>query len=261
MLEKFKSLLFKNKNKKEIKVEEANKEVVICIHGFGRRLQHEYDNFQLWNEGKYNFKTFDIYNLNDPNDNNPTIWIKRCEGMVDAYINAGYKVSLIGFSMGGVIASHLASMYPIDKLFLISPAFDYLHIGNFVNTAVNKLMKTPNKEASNVVIPSGFTSSFTEVVRMCKEDIVKVKCPICMVHGDKDETISARSSLNAYDKISHEQKKLFIIHGGKHRMMLHENTAWETWQLFNLFMDNQILGDLSKKYAEDIFAPKQKMDE
>lgn len=250
MLEKFKNL-FKRKSPPIV---EADKEIVICIHGFGRRLEHEYDNFKVWNKGKYNFKTFNIYNLNDANDNNPTIWIKRCEGMVDSYIKAGYRVSLIGFSMGGVIAAHLASMYPVEKLFLISPAFDYLHVGSFVNTAVNKIMKTPNKVAPNVVIPSGFTSSFTEVVRLCKDDITKVKCPVCFVHGDKDETIPVRSSINACDKVTHDKKKLFIIHGGRHRMMLHENTAWETWQIYNLFMDGILLGDLPTKYAVDIFA-------
>lgn len=252
MLEKFKQLFF---NKKKITEQvETKKEVVICIHGFGRRLEHEYDNFKFWNKGKYNLKTFNIYNLNDPEDNNPTIWIKRCEGMVDSYIKTGYKVSLVGFSMGGVLAAHIASIYPIEKLFLIAPAFDYLHVGSLVNTAVNKIMKTPNKEAPNVIIPSGFTSSFTEVVRVCKDDIAKVKCPVCFIHGDKDETIPARSSLNACDKIKHDKKRVFIIHGGRHRMMLHENTAWETWQLFNLFMDNIILADLPSQFAVDIFA-------
>ncbi|NBK97588.1 MAG: carboxylesterase [Erysipelotrichia bacterium] len=254
MLEKFKKL-FRNKKKIEpIEKEVINKEIIICIHGFGRRLEHEYDNFKFWNQDKYQLKTFNIYNLNDPKDNNPTIWIKRCEGMVDSYINAGYQVSLVGFSMGGVIATHLASMYPIKRLFLIAPAFDYLHVGNLVNTAVNKIMKTQNKIAPHVVIPSGFTSTFTEVVRLCKEDISKVSCPICFVHGDKDETIPLRSSVNAYDKVAHDKKKLFIIHEGRHRMMLHESSAWETWQLFNLFMDHIILGEKPDAFAKDIFA-------
>lgn len=227
-------------------------EIVLCIHGFGRRLEHEFDNFLLWNNGKYNFKTFPIYHIQDEKDNNPDVWIQRCEKEIERYQKEGYEVSLLGFSMGGVLASHLAAKYGAKKLFLIAPAFDYLHVGNIVNTAVNKLKKPASP--STVILPSSFTSTFMEVVKRCKEDIEKVNCPICIIHGDKDETIPLRSSLNAYEKVK-TMKKLWILHEGKHRMMLHENTAWECWQLFNLFMDDKIITS-RPIFAKDIFNEK-----
>lgn len=251
MLEKLKKLFSANKT------ETTDKKIIICVHGFGRRLEHEYDNFMLWNQDKYPLKTFNIYHLNDPNDNNPTIWIKRCEGMVASYINAGYQVSLVGFSMGGVIAAHLAGMFKIERLFLISPAFDYLHVGNLMNTAFHKITKQNNKQTSDIVIPSSFTSTFMEIIRLCKDDITKVTCPTCFVHGDHDEVIPIRSTMNAFDKIAHHQKRAYILHNGKHRLMLHENSAWDVWQLFNLFMDEQIVSNTPVVYAKDIFAKQE----
>lgn len=240
MFEKIKNLFTFEKKKEP----EIIKEVTICIHGFGIRREQEYDNFKQYNNDKFNFKSFNIFEVNQE-DNNPTIWIHRCEGIMESYINAGYKVSLIGFSMGGVLASHLASKYPCEKLFLISPAFDYFNISNIVSSAMNLLRNPQNNDVFS--LPTNFTATFMEVVRLCKEDIANVTCPICMIHGDKDEIIPLRSSINAYEKIKHDKKKLFILHKGKHQLMLHENTSWDAWQIFNLFMDDKIVTNKHEK--------------
>lgn len=245
MIEKLKKWLPFHKEKEE-------KTIILCIHGFGRRLSHEYDNFKLWNDTGYEMVTFDIYHLEDEQDCNPTIWIRRCEGIVESYLHAGYKINIIGFSMGGVLATHIAAKYKINRLFLISPAFDYFHVGNITNTVVNKFKKSNNENTNEPIIPSGFTSCFMEVVRLCKDDIDKVKCPILFVHGDEDETIPLRSSINAYEKVKHNNKKLIILHEGRHRLMMHENTGWEVYQLFKLFINETILGK-EISFAPDIF--------
>lgn len=59
------------------------------------------------------------------NDFNFTTCIERVEREYVAYKFKYAKIYLIGFSMGGVIASYLASKYGADKLVLISPAFKY----------------------------------------------------------------------------------------------------------------------------------------
>lgn len=236
MIERFKKWFPFHKEKEE-------KSMILCIHGFGRRLSHEYDNFKSWNDTGYEMVTFDIYNLHDVNDCIPNLWIKRCEGIAESYINAGYKLYVVGFSMGGVLATHIASKYKVERLFLISPAFDYLHVGNIANTVVNKIRKQPSEKENGPIIPSGFTPCFMEVVRLCKDDIINITCPVFFVHGDEDETIPLRSSLNAYEKVKHENKKMIIMHEGKHRLMMHENTGWEVYQIFKLFMNQTFLGN------------------
>lgn len=59
------------------------------------------------------------------NDFNFTTCIEQVEKEYVAYKFKYSKIYLIGFSMGGVIASHLASKYGADKLVLVSPAFKY----------------------------------------------------------------------------------------------------------------------------------------
>lgn len=50
--------------------------------------------------------------------------------MVDELTAQNADVILIGFSMGGVIAAHLAAVKPVKKLILLAPAFNYINVGN-----------------------------------------------------------------------------------------------------------------------------------
>ena len=91
------------------------------------------------------------------------------------------------------------------------------------------------------ILPPSFTQCFMEVIRMCKDSITKVNCPVCIVHGNKDDVISYKSSQNIFDLIPHDKKRLFIIHNGKHKMMAQKECSYEIYQLFSLFMDKIIL--------------------
>lgn len=69
-----------------------------------------------------------MYDLNNPNDANYKDWVQRCEAKLSLAIKENPNVILIGFSMGGVIASYLASIYKVQSLILCAPAFEYLDI-------------------------------------------------------------------------------------------------------------------------------------
>lgn len=242
MFNKIKSILKKDKDKE--------KHIIVCIHGFGVRTIHHYDNFKLWSNGKYNFHTFEIFVKENEEDCNPHAWISRCENAVHTFLQLGYKVDVVGFSMGGVLASHVASKYNIGRLFLIAPSFEYLNANNVVSKTRDMFVK--KEDSKEPVLPSSFTSCFMEVVRLCKEDIKNVKCPVCIVHGNQDEVIPYRSSINIFNHIPHDRKQLFIINKGVHRMMSQEHCGYEVYKLFELFMDHQILPDIKPEFSKDV---------
>lgn len=82
-----------------------------------------------------------MYDLNNPNDANYKDWVQRCEAKLSLAIKENPNVILIGFSMGGVIASYLASIYKVQSLILCAPAFEYLDIKK-----VTGLFKNPTKK-------------------------------------------------------------------------------------------------------------------
>ena len=106
------------------------KAVIITIHGYGRRRSHEMDNLAAWaKDERVDVIQFDLYDLFDEEDCDPKQWLMRAESVVRTQCARKLPVYLVGFSMGGVIASWLASRYPIEKLALIAPAFTYLDLG------------------------------------------------------------------------------------------------------------------------------------
>lgn len=213
------------------------KPLVLCIHGFGHRRSTEYNNFKLWGEKEFEFVTFDIFDVDDDDDTNSDEWIERCEEKMEELLKTKRDVYVIGFSMGGVIASYLASKYNVKKLFLISPAFEFINVRS-VLSAITQMI---NNQTPPLTMSNKQTSCFMEVVAKCKDSINLVICPTLMVHGDNDDVISVRSSINNFSRIQHDMKRLIILHGGPHRLMLDTHTNNEVYQLFKLFMNNQII--------------------
>lgn len=217
--------------------------VIVTIHGFGKRLHHEFDPFAEYFRAKnYEVVQFDIYNVDDPNDADVQQWIQRCEDTMHDVLKQHDEVILVGFSMGGVIASYLATIYPVKCLILSAPAFQYLDIQKIMEygvKAVNKLRgnnKTKNEEKPS----SKQVSAFQEVVSTYKESISQVSCPVLMIHGTKDEVIPLDSSRNAYEKIN-AKKSLIFFEKGKHRMLYDNTIQNQIFPILELMMEGKLL--------------------
>lgn len=214
-----------------LKKGKRQKPIVITVHGFGKYTKHEFDPLCTFlKENKYDVVQFDIYDPKDNRDYDIQSWIKRCENKIHRYKDR--PIVLIGFSMGGVIASYLASIYKIQKLILIAPAFQYMNIQTIAKTSLASIKKIKQKDTT---IPnSKQTKTFMDVINNYKNSIQHVQCPCLLLHGTKDEVIPMESSRFAYQNLS-GQKSLLLIEGGKHRM-LYDGKGFEK-VCFQLILD------------------------
>ena len=235
-------------------VEEKIKPVIITVHGFGRRRHNEFDNLALWGKAdEYEIIQFDLYDLFDEKDNDWMKWVSRAKDVVDRYKRENRDIYLVGFSMGGVIASYLAAVVPVKKLVLLAPAFNYMNMDMITDTIAKSAMSLwTNDKKEEIQIPRTFYPAFTDLVKNLKKYISKVQCPVLILHGDEDEVISLKSSLYAYDKIPHEQKRLIILHKGHHRILMDELVNWEAYQLMSLFFKDILLPKDKPSMAPDI---------
>lgn len=229
--------------------------VIVCVHGFGRRRQHEFDNLVKWGEEDgYKVVTFDLYDLFDETDCEWMMWVTRAKDALEAVMREHDEIVLVGFSMGGVIASYLASICRVQKLILIAPAFSYISsdtMASQIGKGARSLLK--NKEAEEEVsIPRSFYPAFMEVVKQLRKYIAKVECPVLLLHGDKDEVISIKSSYLAYESIPHEQKRLYIIHEGTHRLLKEPPVNYDAYALMIQFIENQIITHVERASCPDI---------
>ncbi|MCF0246614.1 MAG: alpha/beta fold hydrolase [Ileibacterium sp.] len=192
------------------------KQIVVCVHGFGRNVSHEFDPLKRFLEEKgCEVVTFDMYDPNNPDDCSYKDWIEKAENAMKAVIAKKRPIVLLGFSMGGVIASYLASVYPVSRLILVAPAFHYMNIYQVEKAGRNLFLS--DEEKTNM--PKNMTSAFMEVVDQYGSSISHISCPVLILHGTEDETILSSSSRKAFNEIPHSLKRLIYIEGGGHRML------------------------------------------
>lgn len=190
---------------------------VITIHGFGTKASQEMTPLSnyLRKQG-YHVVQFDIFDPANESDTEMEKWIERCEDRVRAELKKKDPVVLLGFSMGGVIASYLASIYPVKSLILTAPAFQYFDFSKLQKASMNLLSSGSSKGSSMTMDQN---KAFIKVISTYKNSIAHVDCPVLILHGTEDEVIQPRSSHAAFGLIPHDKKRLVFIEGGKHRML------------------------------------------
>ena len=227
----------------KLKKQEPHRTVVVALHGFGRRRTDEFlplKNFLA--DKKIELILPELFNPRNPQDVDPQKWIQRAEEVVDELTAQNADVILIGFSMGGVIAAHLAAVKPVKKLILLAPAFNYINVGNAADL-ITGWFSSPNKKEQPddyPPLPSDFTSVFMNVVDLLKQDAVLVECPVMILHGTEDETITVSSSRKIYKKIPAAQKGLILLEGVGHAIL--DDPAYASMALHTIaaFIDGQI---------------------
>ncbi len=225
---------------------EAKLPVLYCVHGFGVRRTVEFDPLRIYFEKKghkvVSVELFDQVNELEPDLN---LWLERAEAGLENLLAQKRKVWLVGFSMGGVIASQLAAIYPVERVVLLAPAFEYISIQTVKNLAhgvARSIIKKPKDMGSSYApLPDNYTSVFRSVVANCKDSINKIKCPILFIHGSSDETIPVRSSENAYAKVHHQQKMLLVVQDVAHRVLDDEHHNQDILKIIDDFFNKTLI--------------------
>ena len=136
---------------------------------------------------------------------------------------------------------------------LVAPAFTYLDMSktaDYLRKGTRMLFHSDG-EQNTVSVPKSFYPAFVEIVRNCRDSIASVHCPILFLHGDADEVIPLKSSIHAYEKVTHPDKRLIILHEGRHHLLSEPISANECYQLILLFFKGEIV-TRRRTFAPDI---------
>lgn len=200
------------------------KKAILIIHGFAGGT---YDNEDLANYLELN-RNFDVFQFTLPgHDRNLSKveyqeWINSSEEKVEWLIKNGYnKIYLIGHSMGGVIATHLASRYKeVKKLVLAAPAFQYLNVIkddlNFHKSLkiAPKIIKDYGSDeiiARMLKFNVTVIKEFMDLVNHYYECPKYVTCKTLIIQGKNDSLVPVSSSEYVFDNIKTKNKKIFVI--------------------------------------------------
>ena len=206
---------------------------ILFIHGFIGGI-YDYDNYP--NELE-TYRNFDVYTFTLPGHEKNIVkgvkyneWISSAENQIEFLLKHNYKkIYVVGHSMGGVIAAHLASKYKeIKKLVLVAPSFRYFHFkdGKVNIKGINETLKSfPSllkEEDKEKVIdrisknPIGTMLEFTKLVNACQKDLNTITCPTLTIHGLNDNVVPSESTDLVYNTITSKTNHLINIDGVTH---------------------------------------------
>lgn len=198
---------------------EADSDHVVCIlHGFmGNKSDHHFMLRTFGDEiNQFGFNVF-RFDFLGSGDSDGTFYdevciesqIEQCKHIVRQFQSESYKVHLFAFSLGGVIASHVAKEVDIVSLFLLSPA------GNFNEIIFHMLQQF---DCDNRLDINGFRINPRFIEESQKfsyfKDIGKFRGLIKIVQGTKDQYVSVKSLQNY--KSVYETADIVLIDGADH---------------------------------------------
>ncbi len=175
-------------------------------------------------------------------------WIEHAEAELKKLIKTCDRVYVIGFSMGGMIASLLAAKYPVDKLVLLSAAAYYLNPkqmaneiksmivdlfkGNLVNNEFFQRYKRKIK-----VTPIKATFQFRRLVSYIKPLLPQVEVPTLIAQGECDGIVPPKSAEYLYRTISAKTKRLTYIKDSSHHICHCEEKEALFSQVYDFLME------------------------
>ena len=213
------------------------RKAILLVHGFAGGT---YDQEGLANYLELN-RNFDVYQYTLPGHRKnlskvkSTEWIESSEKMIEWLITKGYhKIYLIGHSMGGVIATYLASKYKeVKKLVLAAPAFHYLDVKdknlNIPESLkmIPKVVKTYGGDeivSRMLKLNINAIGEFMTLVRDYYDFPKDVNCPTLILQGNNDNLVPLSSSKYVYESIKSKKKDIIYIDDLTHDVFKNEKT-------------------------------------
>jgi len=205
------------------------RKAILIIHGFGGGT---YDEEYLSNRLQLK-RNFDVFTFTLPGHDGlfksnmkESDWIKSTDEMMDFLIKNNYKtIYVIGHSMGGVLASRLASNYKeIKKIVLLAAAFRYLEFKDDNVDIVKSLKKTPElvkdyKEefiSRLIKMPPNAIKEFMKTVKNNESALKNINIPALIIQGTTDSLVPLETADYIYNEIPSSNKEVLILDGVNH---------------------------------------------
>ena len=149
------------------------------------------------------------------------LWLGEAQALIDALTDG--PLILVGSSMGGWIAFHLALARPerVAALVGVAAAPDFTDWG-YTDEQKAALARDGRLELAN---PYGEEPQLTtlgfwrsgERLRLLGGEIA-VECPVRLVHGDADEDVPLGIAVRLKDAVRSADVQLLVVKGGGHRL-------------------------------------------
>ncbi len=244
---------------------ELFRKAILVIHGFaGGVYDQEYLTHRLELINNFDVFTFTLPGHDGDFKKKITYkdWIKKVDSEMEFLISNGYKkIYVIGHSMGGVLASYVASKYPqVKKLVLVAPAF---RISGFesskfnINTALTSTPKIFEEYGAGLVtnrllkLPANCYIEFFKVVKELQDSIKDVTAPTLILRGTSDFIVPQESVEYAYSSVKNNLKKLVMLEKTTHDVFRENKKGQATDLIIEFFKNKNSLSSFPNGITEN----------
>jgi carboxylesterase len=134
------------------------------------------------------------------------------------------RVHVIGFSLGGALALHLAAEEPVDDLVLLAPAlFVHFQMRGVLVLLHGLVPGTPARAKLR------WYAGLQRFFRMVARDLERVRCPLLAIHARDDRCIRMKSSLTILERMAGRDSRLTVLPRGGHLLTVGEARD-EVWR-------------------------------
>lgn len=160
-------------------------------------------------------------------------WLKEAEEAYFYLKNKYQDIYLVGFSMGGMIATYLAAKYTCKKLVLLSASRKYvslpqigLDLLGFAQKAVRKELKEDplfnHYRSKRGYVPAKAVREFLKCMKFTKPYLRKIYCPVFIAQGMQDGIVPYKT-VHYLDKEIPVEAEIIYFHDSKHLICLGED--------------------------------------
>ncbi len=167
----------------------------------------------------------------EPGQATVTGWISKIIPAVEAAQKQGRRVHLLGFSLGALLSGLIAEQYRVASVVMLAPLLDYAGSNPlFQQIALAIKVNWPRTGAAQEALrgrldklggtPLKTARQLRRVVQMTKRALPQLACPLCVIHGDRDELADPRSARYIYETAASVYKELHYVQGAGHMLLM-----------------------------------------
>ncbi|MDA3128733.1 alpha/beta hydrolase [Aliibacillus thermotolerans] len=160
-------------------------------------------------------------------------WILKADIALQELLNRCEKVFVIGFSMGGLLATYLAARYQVEKLVLLGAAAEYFNAGQLMKDVVHLVeygIKGQMKEHpyyrflhDKIKTPVRALTQFQKLVKTITPFISTVQIPVFIGQGVEDGIVPKKSAIFIYEEMNQTIRQLHLYQESKHFLLYDKN--------------------------------------
>jgi len=168
-------------------------------------------------------------------------WLAAVEEGVAKLASDCDKIHIIGSSMGGVLALHIATMFPIDSLVIAAPVLKFQNefktrilVPLFKNIVPTRIKSSQYKDGENMQFygyssyPNKALNEMRKLTNIVRKKLIKVQCPILQLYSKSDQTCIMENYDIITDNISSIIKEKLILKKISHNMLVDKKYSNES---------------------------------